>query len=73
MSEHSAEQEDALGQLRASLISFGDALAACLQVGLQPAEALRACGLEIPTWAGPMVNRSLATVVEEVPEQDLHS
>lgn len=71
----SQEQAAALEQLGASLEAFGGALAACLQAGLQPAEALRACGLEVPAWAGVMVNRSLGQLlaVEEVSAEGLQS
>jgi hypothetical protein len=61
-------QDAAVAQLRASLDSFGDALAGCLQVGLQPADALRASGIDVPGYASPMVNNALARMVEDQPE-----
>lgn len=57
-------QVEAVAQLSASLNAFGDALSVCLQAGLQPADALRECGIEVPGYAGPMVNGALARMLQ---------
>lgn len=62
----------AVAHLRASLDSFGDALLGCLQVGLQPADALRAAGVDVPGYASPMVNSALSRYTE-VAEGELQS
>lgn len=67
------EQEAAIGELGAALESFGAALGSCLQSGLQPADALRACGIDVPMFAGPMVDRALAGMLDTGAEEDLHS
>lgn len=61
------EQVAAVEQLGAALEAFGAALGVCLQTGLQPAEALRACGIDVPVFAGPMLDRTLSRMLEEDP------
>lgn len=49
-----------MDNLRAALEDFGAALVNCVQQGVEPADALRRCGISVPGWASPMV-RSWAT------------
>lgn len=65
-----AEQETAVAELGAALEAFGVALGSCLQVGLQPADALRAAGIDVPLFAGPMVDRALASMLTPDPCPD---
>lgn len=64
--ELSPQQATAVEGLSAALEGFGAALVACLQVGLSPADSLRAAGIEIPVWAGPVVNRLELGVLEQI-------
>lgn len=64
---------EAVDNLKAALDAFGAALLGCLQVGLQPADALRAAGIDVPLFAGPMVDRALANMLEESSGEELQS
>jgi len=79
MTEPAAEttdQERAVAQLQDVLDQFARALGFCQAVGLEPAEALQAAGINIPPMAAGMVNMSLgalATQAEVDSELELQS
>lgn len=73
---YTPEQAAALEALVASMDAFASALAACQAAGLPPADALVACGVQLPAWAKPMLTPMLGKLMaaqEEVAAQDLQS
>lgn len=59
-SDYPAEQAAALAALHEALEGFRDSFGLVLSSGLKPAEALAACGYEVPLFARAMVNSLLA-------------
>jgi hypothetical protein len=51
-----------------ALARFGNAMDACAAVGINLPTALQACGIEIPSWAGPFIARLPAPGVALVAE-----
>ncbi len=64
------EQQQGLVQLTSALDALGKALVYCRDNGLAPADAFRAAGIPIPSFAGPMLNQ-MFKASEETPLQQL--
>lgn len=54
------EQAAALAALHETLEGFRDAFATVIRCGIKPADALAACGYEVPLFARALVNSLLA-------------
>lgn len=53
---YNKEQTKALEELHRCMGSFGQAVLACNEAGIPPADALTAIGLEVPTFFRPILN-----------------
>lgn len=56
-------QEAAVEWLQKALSEFAGALGACNEVGLEPADAFRAAGIEVPLFAASLLNSALSPVI----------
>lgn len=59
VAELTEQQQEAVRELAGVLGVFHAAIVACKEAGLQPADAFRAAGIEIPAMAAPLVNQML--------------
>jgi hypothetical protein len=53
------DEDQALDQLREALQGIGAALVALDAVGLKPSEGLQLLGIDVPLFAGPMIDQAL--------------
>ena len=70
------EQTAALTLMAEAINAFTDALRLCGEVGIQPVDALRAIGIEVPGFASGMLNSSLTALTlpaEITSAEDLQS
>jgi len=58
----SEDQVPACVDLVVALDYLAKSLRSCKALGLEPATALRAIGIEIPAFAGPLLNSALSSI-----------
>lgn len=56
VASNAVESDPCIARLAAVLQEFGDALTACRDNGIEPADAFELVGVKIPSYAKPMLN-----------------